>query len=171
MSKPDFPEEHGRLYFLNESGDLSASEYQREASAVTRQHVAAIEESPDNPDWVFAGMPVLVLRTIGRRSGREHKVALPYWDDPEGRRIIVGSWSGLPQHPSWYLNLADRNVNPEVLVTEHARRVWAEARILEGADRQATWAALVVERPLYTLHQSRTDRQLPLVHLAEVRPA
>jgi deazaflavin-dependent oxidoreductase (nitroreductase family) len=116
-------------------------------------------------------MHQLVLRTMGRKSGNEHKVALPYWYDADGHRIVVASFAGAPQHPAWYLNLTDRDANPEVLVRVQDRSFWADARVLDGADYTDTWAALSADRPYYNDYQTRTDRPIPLVRLQELRPA
>jgi deazaflavin-dependent oxidoreductase (nitroreductase family) len=142
-----------------------------EIPGISRQHVAAMETSDADEIWVMAGMRHVLLRTIGRRSGTEHKVALPYWIDGEGRRVVVASFAGAPQHPSWYLNLSDRTANPELLVLDQGHRFWADGQILEGAEYQETWAALVADRPHYANYQTRTDRALPLVRLVELRPA
>ena len=50
-----------------------------EIPAISRGHVAAMEASDDDAVWVIAGMHHVVLSTTGRRSGNEHKVALPFW--------------------------------------------------------------------------------------------
>jgi deazaflavin-dependent oxidoreductase (nitroreductase family) len=113
----------------------------------------------------------VILHTIGRRSGNEHKVALPYWVDRDGHRIVVASFSGAPDHPSWYLNLSDRDANPEVRIRVQQGLFWADPQILDGGDYAETWAALTVDRPWYDDYQSRTDRQIPLVRLVELRPA
>ena len=137
--------------------------------AVTREHVRAMEASPSAPEWNGAGMPHLVLRTLGRRSGREHKVALPYWYDRDGTRVVVASFAGAPNHPAWYLNLADRTANPHVLVRVQTGNFRAEARVLEGDEYARVWAALVADRPFYADYQSRTTRRLPLVRLVEIK--
>jgi hypothetical protein len=41
----------------------------------------------------------VVLHTIGRKSGNEHKVALPFWLDEQGKRVIV-CVPGAPTNPS-----------------------------------------------------------------------
>ncbi len=63
---------------------------------ISRSHVAAMEASDDDAVWVLAGMPHVVLRTVGRRSGNEHKVALPYWRDPDGNPVVAASFAGAP---------------------------------------------------------------------------
>jgi deazaflavin-dependent oxidoreductase (nitroreductase family) len=142
-----------------------------EIPGISKQHVAAMESSDADEIWVLAGMHHVVLRTIGRKSGNEHKVALPYWLDPEGNRVIVASFSGAPQHPSWYLNLTDREKNPEVLVRVQHGSFWADAQVLDGEDYDRTWAGLTADRAYYNDYQTRTDRRIPLVRLVEVRPA
>ena len=88
-----------------------------------------------------------------------------------GSPVVVGSFSGAPQHPAWYLNLADREANPEVLVRRQHTLYWSTPEILEGDEYAAVWAGLTADRPYYNDYQSRTDRQLPLVRLAPARPA
>jgi deazaflavin-dependent oxidoreductase (nitroreductase family) len=139
-----------------------------EIPGISRQHVAAMESSDDERVWVLAGMPHVVVHTVGRRSGREHKVALPFWEDPDGHRIVVASFAGAPRHPAWYLNL---QAKPEVLVRVQGRQFWAQAQMLTGEDYDRTWAALASDRPHYDDYRSRTERQIPLVRLVELRPA
>ncbi|HEY2564877.1 MAG TPA: nitroreductase/quinone reductase family protein [Acidimicrobiales bacterium] len=138
---------------------------------ISRQHVAAMETSDSDDIWVLAGMRHVLLRTIGRKSGNEHKVALPYWSDSDGHRVVVASFAGAPQHPSWYLNLTDRTANPELLVLDQGHRFWADGQILKGSEYQDTWDGLLADRPYYADYQTRTDRIIPLVRLVELRPA
>ena len=142
-----------------------------EIPAISRVHVDAMEASDDDAVWVIKGMHHVVLRTVGRRSGQEHKVALPFWRDPDGHPVVVASFSGAPAHPAWYLNLTDRDANPEVRVRVQDRSFWAGAEVLDGDDHARTWAALVADRPHYADYQTRTDRRIPLVRLVERRPA
>ena len=66
-----------------------------EIPGISRQHVAYMESAPDDEAvWVVAGMHHVVLHTLGRKSGTEHKVALPFWRDQDGSRVVVASFSG-----------------------------------------------------------------------------
>ncbi len=141
-----------------------------EVPGISRMHVAGMETTDDDAVWIGAGMHQLLLRTVGRRSGKEHKVALPYWCDDDEHRVVVGSYAGGPQHPAWYLNLTDRSANPEVWVKTQEGGFWAEAQILEGEEYERTWRQLTADRPFYVDYQSRTDRRIPLVRLVEKRP-
>jgi deazaflavin-dependent oxidoreductase (nitroreductase family) len=138
---------------------------------ISRAHVEAMEVSDAEEVWVGAGMQQIMLQTVGRKSGTLHKVALPIWFDREGSPIVVASFAGARRHPAWYLNLADRNANPEVLVRDRQHSFWAEAEILQGSDYRQTWQALTADRPYYNDYQSRTERRIPLVRLVERRSA
>ena len=139
---------------------------------ISRGHVAAMEQSDDDAVWIIGGgQHMLLLRVVGRRSGKEQKVALPIWRDPAGHRIVVASFSGAPQDPDWFLNLRDRSANPEVLCRVQSGPYWSKAEILDGDDYTTTWAALTADRAWYIEYQAETERRIPLVRLPETRPA
>lgn len=143
-----------------------------EIPKLSTAHVGAMESMDDDEVWKQAGMHHVLLRTVGRKSGNEHRVALPTWNDPEGRRVIVASFAGAKQHPSWYLNLADREANPEVLVrVQGNKQFWSDHEILDGDEYDRVWDLLVADRAWYDNYQSKTDRRIPLVRLPETRPA
>jgi len=142
-----------------------------EIPRISAMHVQAMETSDADEVWQQAGMHHVLLRTIGRKSGKEHKVALPYWRDPEGHRIVVASFAGFDQHPSWFVNLADRDANPEVLVKVQGGAFWSVPEILDGDEYTRIWGLLVADRAWYADYQARTDRRIPLVRLPETRPA
>lgn len=134
-----------------------------EIPQISRQHTAYLESTDAEEAWIIAGMDHVILHTVGRRSGNEHKVTLPFWMDPEGRRVVVGSFAGAPQHPAWCLNLMDRDANPRVKVRVRGGFYEADAEVLSGEERARIWALLVADREYYADYQSRTDRELPLV--------
>lgn len=132
---------------------------------VSRTQVEMMEAATDPEGWVFRGMEHLVLRTVGRRSGREHKVALPNWRDSGGMTVVVASNAGAPSHPAWYLNLTDRDANPDVLVKTREGEYRTVPEILDGRERDRIWALLIRDRPFYADYQEGTDRVIPLVRL------
>lgn len=105
----------------------------------------------------------LVLRTIGRKSGRVMLVPLTYaaWGD---EYVIVASKGGAEQHPSWYLNLIAR---PEVEWQVRDKRFSGTWRIAEGEERQTLWDYVSVYYKGYAVYQSRTERQLPIIVLTQ----
>lgn len=142
-----------------------------EIGGVSRMHVGGMKVTDDDIVWVGAGMKQLMLRTVGRKSGNEHEVALPYWIDEDGERVVVASYAGAPQHPAWYLNLTDTEKNGEVWIKTQKAEFWARPTVLEGAERARVWSELTADRPFYVDYQSRTERELPLVKFVEVRRA
>lgn len=140
-------------------------------SGISRMHVQAMETMEDDMVWIGAGMHQVIIYTVGRKSGNEHKVAVPVWFDDDGNRVVVASYAGNDRHPHWYLNLADKDANPEVRVKAQHHEFWAEAQILDGGEYDAVWAQLVEDRAYYADYQTRTARKLPLVRLVELRPA
>jgi deazaflavin-dependent oxidoreductase (nitroreductase family) len=142
-----------------------------EIPVITKGHVAALESTDADEAWVLAGMHHIVIRTIGRKTGNEHKVALPTWNDADGNRIVVASYAGAPQNPSWFVNISDRTANPEVLCRVQRGQFWSVPEILDGDDYDRTWAALTADRAWYNDYQAKTERRIPLVRFPETRPA
>ena len=138
---------------------------------LTKQHVAALETVDLDVAWVQAGMHHIVVRTIGRKSGREHKIALPVWLDGHGHRVVVASFAGHEKHPAWFVNLADTDANPEVLCRAQRHSFWSVPEVLLGADRVEPWRQLTADRAWYNDYQAKTKREIPLVRLPETRPA
>lgn len=160
---PDETSSQGHDAFVEPSRD--------EIPKISADHVKAMESTDDDAAWVIAAMHHVVVHTIGRKSGKEHRVALPFWSDADGHRVVVASFAGAPQHPAWYLNLADREANPEVRIRVQGGLFWADAQILDGDEYTESWAGLTADRPYYDDYQTRTDRRIPLVRLVELRPA
>lgn len=133
---------------------------------LTKMHVGAMEMTDDDAVWVQAGMPHVLLTTIGRKSGTAHKVALPTWTDPDGHRIVVGSFAGAEKHPAWMLNLADRTANPRVRCRVQGGEYWSDHEVLDGGEEHARiWALLTADRAWYNDYQAKTARTIPLVRL------
>jgi deazaflavin-dependent oxidoreductase (nitroreductase family) len=139
-----------------------------EIVAISAQHVAMMETSDADETWVWVGMEHLLLHTVGRRSGTLHKVALPFWRDPDGHRVVVASFAGSPKDPAWFLNLSDRTANSDVLVRVQGATYRTVPQILGGDDYAKTWSGLTADRPWYDDYVAKADgRRIPLVRLAE----
>ena len=113
----------------------------------------------------LAGLPVLLLETVGRKSGERRETALTYlpYPYPDGNgAVVIGSVLGEPNHPAWVLNL---RADPRVAITIGAKRIAVEAREAEGEEREAIWADLIGVSPDYADYQHRTDRHIPVVVL------
>jgi deazaflavin-dependent oxidoreductase (nitroreductase family) len=125
------------------------------------------------PQWLYeitdgrvgamlGGRPMLLLRTVGRRTGAARTAALLYVRDGDGCAVIA-SKGGAPQHPGWFHNL---RAEPNVEIQIGRERIPVRARIAEGDERARLWArADAVNEGQYTIYQSRTTRPIPVVVL------
>jgi deazaflavin-dependent oxidoreductase (nitroreductase family) len=139
-----------------------------EIVAISAQHVEMMETSDADETWIWVGMEHLLLHTVGRRTGTVHKVALPFWRDGDGHRVVVASFAGNPTDPAWFLNLSDREANPDVLVRVQGGTFRTVPEILAGDDYEKTWAGLVADRPWYDDYVTKAGgRTIPLVRLVE----
>ena len=109
-------------------------------------------------------LPVLLLTTTGRRSGRRRTVPLLYLED-RGTVLLIGSNNGGPTNPGWYHNLV---ANPTVEVETRSGRRSMRAEPLVGAERRHRFDQIKAAADRYAEYQSRTDRELPVVALREV---
>lgn len=111
-------------------------------------------------------LPVLLLTTIGRKSGRPRTQPLAYTRVGDDYAVIA-SKGGAAQHPLWYLNL---RANPlaEVTVGRDTRKV--RARDAEGEERERLWRALADLYPGYDRYAQKTSRRIPVVVLELAGP-
>ena len=104
---------------------------------------------------------VLLLTTVGRRSGKTRTLPLGLFDWPGGY-LVVASNSGHPRHPSWYLNLMS-HPQATVQVLDKVEPVTAE--VLTGETRAKAWQQVIVSAPSYAAYEKKTTRLIPLVLL------
>src|SRR5438876_6602188 len=107
------------------------------------------------------GVPLLLLTTIGAKSGQHRVVPLGYLTDGK-RLIIAASKSGAPTNPDWYHNLL---ANPEVTIEVGDETYIAIATIVKGDERERLWIKASAQFRLIKDHQSKTTRQIPLITL------
>ena len=109
-------------------------------------------------------LPVLLLTTTGRRSGKRRTVPLLYLED-RGTLLVIASNNGAPNNPGWYHNLV---ANPTVEIETRAGRRSMRAEPLIGAERRRRFERITTVADRYEGYQSRTGRELPVVALREV---
>jgi deazaflavin-dependent oxidoreductase (nitroreductase family) len=115
----------------------------------------------------LGGRPMLLLRTIGRRSREPRTAALLYVRDGDAY-VVIASKGGAPQHPGWFHNLTSR---PDVDIQVGRQRIPVRARVAAGAERARLWTrADEVNQGQYAAYQSRTKRTIPVVVLEPRRP-
>jgi deazaflavin-dependent oxidoreductase (nitroreductase family) len=106
-------------------------------------------------------MPVLLLTTTGRRSGKLRSVAQTYFKDGD-RLVVVGSNAGEDRHPAWWLNLRE-----QLEATVQIGGTISQVRAMEavGAERERLWSELIRRDPAYDEYRLRTNRRIPVVVL------
>ena len=123
-----------------------------------------IEEFRANRNKVggpFADRPLLLLTTIGAKSGQHRTTPMMYIPDGD-RLLVIASNIGAPAHPAWYHNLV---AHPEVTVEVGNETFPATAIVTEGAEREQLWAKIVGLHSFFADHQTKTTRQIPVIAL------
>lgn len=114
--------------------------------------------------WKTAGMPVLKLTTVGRKSGEARTVMLTSPVQVGDTIVIVASKGGEDHHPAWYLNLVAK---PEVQVEWNGDAAKTMIATTATADEKAElWPKIVAAYKGYGGYQKRTERDIPLVFLS-----
>lgn len=125
---------------------------------------ALIEEFRANGGKVggqFAGRPLLLLSTVGARSGQIRTSPLAYTTDGE-RLIIIASKGGAPTHPDWYHNLI---ANPIVTVEVGVEQFRARATVAEEEERTRLFNQMAAQMPGFAEYQRKVERLIPVVVL------
>lgn len=110
------------------------------------------------------GIPVLLLTTIGRKSGLPRTLPLLFIEDGD-TIVVVASKGGLPSEPLWYKNLV---ANPECEVQIKRRKLKANARTASAEERELLWPKLVAHYPDFASYATWTERVIPVVVLEPV---
>ena len=117
----------------------------------------------------FGAMPIVVLRTVGSRSGAQRDVPLGYFTDGDDVVLIASNY-GQAKYPSWYHNLV---AHPECELLAAGHRGRFVARPAEGADRDRLFNLAQAYYSGYTKYAIKTDgiRQIPVLRLTPASPA
>lgn len=127
-------------------------------------HIREYVETDGRKGHRWHGVPILLLTTRGRRTGKLRRTALIYGQHDEAY-VVVASRGGARHHPQWYLNpVADREVQIQV----GGARMKGQARTAEGEERQRLWGQMAEIWPDYDRYQQKTHRQIPVVVIRPV---
>jgi deazaflavin-dependent oxidoreductase (nitroreductase family) len=107
------------------------------------------------------GVPVLLLNTVGARTGDQRTTPVNYTTDGD-RYVIVASKRGAPTNPAWYHNLVAR---PTATIEVGMERFEVRWRIAEGEERDRLFAQLAARLPMFADYQRRTTRRIPVLVL------
>jgi deazaflavin-dependent oxidoreductase (nitroreductase family) len=109
----------------------------------------------------FAGAPVLLLTTVGAKTGVCRTTPLSYLPHPLGY-VVAASKAGAPTHPDWFHNLVS---SPDATVEVGTEHVSVRAEITHGEDRARLFTQLTAAWPMFADYQAATARRIPVVLL------
>lgn len=113
-----------------------------------------------------AGMPVLLLTTTGRRSGKARTTPLTFFQDGNDF-VVIASNGGSDRAPDWWLNLQH---DPRAVVEIGREELTVTARNAPAEQRERLWVEITATYSGYAKYQSKTARRIPVVLLTPDGP-
>jgi F420H(2)-dependent quinone reductase len=133
-------------------------EYEPSTASWARRQAERYEASGGADAGDLRGRPIIVLTSVGARTGKLRKTALMRVEH-EGTYAVVASLGGAPKHPVWYYNL---KANPHVELQDGPMKRNYQAREVTGDEKALWWDRAVETWPDYARYQAKTSRQIPV---------
>ncbi len=134
---------------------------QRLQRRLGRRHARVLRASGGRRLNHWFGAPVLVLETVGRRTGRPRATPVVYLRDDAGL-VVVAANGGADRVPAWWHNLESAGRGSVVV---DGSRQSVVARVATGRERDRLWRAFAALYPPVDDYLALTDRNLPVVVL------
>ena len=131
----------------------------------SREQAEKYAESGGAEAGDMKGMPIILLTTVGAKTGKLRKTPLMRVEH-DGEYAIVASLGGAPKNPVWYYNVAK---NPRVELQDGSVTRDYDAREVLGDEKAVWWERAVAAFPDYAEYQTKTDRQIPVFVLTPVQ--
>jgi len=141
-----------------------SGEYEPSTSDWARENAEKYMESGGTEGTERKGRPVILLTTVGAKSGKIRKTPLMRVEHG-GEYAVVASLGGAPKHPVWYFNIKK---NPRVELQDGTVTKEYDSRELLGDEKAVWWKRAVEAWPDYAEYQTKTDRQIPVFVLTPV---
>ncbi|MFN8411016.1 MAG: nitroreductase family deazaflavin-dependent oxidoreductase [Anaerolineales bacterium] len=113
----------------------------------------------------FEGRTLLLLHTIGAKSGHERVNPVAYTKDGD-RMVIIASKGGAPTHPDWYYNIV---ANPEFTVEVGTETFKVQAAVAEEPERTRLYDQMATIMPGFADYKTKTTRKIPVVVLTRTK--
>ena len=136
-------------------------EYEPSTSDWAREQQELFESSGGTKGNTLRGMPIIVLTSIGAKSGKLRKTPLMRVEH-KGEYAVVASLGGAPKNPVWYNNLKK---SPHVELQDGPVKRDYMAREVTGDEKTVWWERAVAAYPDYADYQKKTDREIPVLVL------
>jgi len=133
-------------------------EYQPSTQKWVRDQVELYEGSGGLQGTTLRDLPVIILTTIGAKTGKIRKTPLMRVEH-DGMYALVASQGGAPKHPVWYHNLM---ADPRVELQDGPARLDMVAREVTGDEKALWWQRAVAAYPPYADYQAKTERSIPV---------
>jgi deazaflavin-dependent oxidoreductase (nitroreductase family) len=141
-----------------------SGEYEPSTSDWARENAEKYMESGGTDGTELQGKPVILLTTIGAKTGKIRKTPLMRVEH-DGEYAVVASLGGAPKNPVWYYNI---KAHPQVELQDGEVNKDYEAREVLGDEKAAWWERAVAAWPDYANYQKKTDRQIPVFVLTPI---
>ncbi len=139
-------------------------EYEPSTSDWAREQAELYESSGGTEGTEMRGMPIILLTTVGSKSGRLRKTPLMRVEHG-GEYAVVASLGGAPKNPVWYYNIVRE---PHVELQDGPDRADYTAQEVTGDEKAVWWERAVAAYPDYADYQTKTDRQIPVFVLTRM---
>ncbi|MCL3817309.1 nitroreductase family deazaflavin-dependent oxidoreductase [Aeromicrobium wangtongii] len=139
-------------------------EYAPSADKWSRDQAELFERTNGAEGNELQGKPIIVLTTLGAKSGKIRKTPLMRVEH-DGEYLVVASKGGAPEHPTWYYNIVNA---PLVELQDGPVRKDYTPRELSGQERDIWWERAVEAWPAYADYAKKTDRVIPVFLLTPV---
>lgn len=133
-------------------------EYAPSPEDYVRKTVDRFESSGGTDGNTMQGRPIIVLTTVGNKTGKIRKTPLMRVEH-DGKYAVVASLGGAPKHPVWYYNVV---ANPEVELQDGPQKRDYLAREVHGEEKAEWWERAVQAWPDYAEYQKKTEREIPV---------
>ncbi|MDT5399950.1 MAG: hypothetical protein QOK33_3181 [Mycobacterium sp.] len=133
-------------------------DYEPSTSDWARENAEEYMASGGEKGTELEGRPVILLTTIGAKTGKVRKTPLMRVEHG-GEYAVVASLGGAPKNPVWYYNIV---ANPRVELQDGAETRDYDSREVFGDEKAAWWERAVATWPDYAEYQTKTDRQIPV---------
>lgn len=139
-------------------------EYEPSTLDWARENAELYMSSGGTAGTELKGKPVILLTTVGARTGKLRKTPLMRVEH-DGEYAIVASLGGAPKHPVWYHNVKK---HPRVELQDGTHATDYEAREVFGDEKAVWWERAVEVWPDYADYQRKTDREIPVFVLTPI---
>ena len=139
-------------------------EYEPSAAPWARDQVDLYERSGGTQGADLNGRPVIILTSLGAKSGKVRKTPLMRVEH-DGEYAVVASLGGAPKNPVWYYNLTK---NPRAELQDGSVKKDYRAREVTGDERATWWERAVATWPDYAEYQKKTTRTIPVFVLEPI---